>query len=303
MFSLKDIVKSYHDPVLVQSVDGVGTKTVVAQMAGKYENLGRDLFAAVCNDIVVMGAKPLTFLDYIAFNKLSPPLVEALVKGMSEACLESGVALVGGETAEMPDVYLNDEIDIVGLVTGIVEREKIVNGSRIKSGDRVYALNSSGLHTNGFSLARKALFDISRYSINDRPDILNGESIGDSLLAYHINYTDPIQRILNAGIHVKGMAHITGGGVIENIPRILPAGLTVELDVVAWERPPIFSLIKQAGNVNDFEMYRVFNMGVGCVLIGDENIERALKDHYARIPPALSFGQLVMLFLVGRCSC
>ena len=278
LFSLKNIVNDYQDPVLVQSIDGVGTKTIVANMAKKYENLGRDLFAAACNDIVVMGARPLTFLDYIAFDKLSPSIVEELVKGMSAACKESDVALVGGETAEMPNVYLKDEIDVVGVITGVVEKDKIINGSNIIEGDKVYALNSSGLHTNGFSLARKILFDVGGYNIDDKPEILGGETIGDVLLQYHINYTNPVQSALDTGIEIKGMAHITGGGVVENIPRILPDGLTVKLDAQQWHIPAIFKLMQSVGDVDSFEMYRAFNMGVGLVFIGDANIENVLKD-------------------------
>ena len=278
LFSLKDIVNDYTNPVLVQSIDGVGTKTIVANMAGRYENLGRDLFAAACNDIVVMGAKPLTFLDYVAFDKLSPAILEELVSGMASACSECGVALVGGETAEMPNVYLKDEIDVVGIITGVVEKDKIINGTTITAGDTVYAINSSGLHTNGFSLARKILFDIGDYGIEDTPPELNGKSVGQSLLEYHINYTNPIQDVLQNNIAIKGMAHITGGGVMENIPRVLPDGLTVELDTQAWQTPPIFDLIQKTGDVDNIEMHRAFNMGVGLVLIGDASIETQLKN-------------------------
>ena len=277
LFSLKDILNDYTDPVLVQSIDGVGTKTIVANMAKKYENLGRDLFAAACNDIVVMGAKPLTFLDYIAFDKLDPNIVQELVSGMATACAESNVALVGGETAEMPNVYLTDEIDVVGIITGVVEKDKIVNGQNIVAGDKVYGLNSSGLHTNGFSLARKILFDMGGFKIDDTPAELGGVSVGDALLEYHINYTNPVAEILENGINVKGMAHITGGGVIENIPRVLPDGLTVKLDSSKWSVPPIFKLMQSVGKVDAFEMHRAFNMGVGLVFIGDEAIESDMQ--------------------------
>ena len=284
LFSLKDIVNDYDDPVLVQSIDGVGTKTIVANMAHRYENLGRDLFAAACNDIVVMGAKPLTFLDYVAFDKLSPAILEELVSGMASACAECGVALVGGETAEMPNVYLKDEIDVVGIITGVVEKDKIINGATITAGDKVYALNSSGLHTNGFSLARKILFDIGGYGIDDTPAELGGKTVGESLLEYHINYTNPVQSALQNNVTIKGMAHITGGGVMENIPRILPDGLTVELDTQTWHTPPIFDLIQKTGDVDSLEMHRAFNMGVGLVFIGDASIENDLKNTLQSYP-------------------
>ena len=278
LFAIKDIVGDYQDPVLVQSIDGVGTKTIVANMAKSYENLGRDLFAAACNDIVVMGAKPLTFLDYVAFDKLSPAILEELVSGMSKACAECGVALVGGETAEMPNVYLKDEIDVVGIITGVVEKDSIINGQTITAGDTVYALNSSGLHTNGFSLARKILFDIGGYGINDKPEPLGGKTVGESLLEYHINYTNPVQKALQNNVDIKGMAHITGGGVMENIPRVLPHGLTVELDTQTWHTPPIFDLIQKTGHVDSVEMHRAFNMGVGLVMIGGADMEQPLKN-------------------------
>lgn len=284
LYSLKDIITQYDDPVLVQSIDGVGTKTIVANMAKQYEPLGRDLFAAACNDIVVMGAKPLTFLDYIAFDKLNPAIVERLVTGMANACTECGVSLVGGETAEMPNVYLTDEIDVVGIITGVVEKSKIINGKNIVAGDSVYALNSSGLHTNGFSLARKIIFGVGGHDINDTPTELGGQTIADALLAHHINYTNPVADALNAGVHIKGMAHITGGGVVENIPRILPDGLTVTLDTTAWHTPAIFDYMQNLGNIDPLEMHRAFNMGVGLVFIGDTAMGDGLQSVMASHP-------------------
>lgn len=294
LYSIKNIINDYDDPVLVQSIDGVGTKTIVANMACHYESLGRDLFAAACNDIVVMGAKPLTFLDYIAFDKLNPTIVEELVTGMAGACADCGVSLVGGETAEMPNVYLPNEIDLVGVITGVVEKSKIINGADIVAGDTVYALNSSGLHTNGFSLARKIIFDIGNFDIFDTPDALqkksvqeysgNKSTIASHLLAHHINYTNPVQDVLNAGIAIKGMAHITGGGVMENIPRIMPDGLTVTLDTTAWKTPAIFDFIQRIGGVDSLEMHHAFNMGVGLVFIGNNNIADPLHAVIANHP-------------------
>ena len=203
------------DPVMVQSTDGVGTKTKVTVMAGRYEALGRDLVAAVAGDIAVMGARPLTFLDYLGFHKTDPDVVEALVRGMSAACAEAGIALVGGETAEMPAVYADGDLDVVGFVTGLADRDKLLTGANIVAGDVLYGINSSGLHTNGFSLARKLFFEIGNYEIDARPEELGGASLAEVLLEPHANYVAPIRAILDAGIPVKGMAHITGGGLVE----------------------------------------------------------------------------------------
>src|SRR6201996_5665919 len=249
LFSLKDALAGLSDPVMVQSTDGVGTKTKVTVMAGRYEALGRDLVAAVAGDIVVMGAQPLTFLDYLGLHKTEPQVVEQLVKGMSDACAEAGIALVGGETAEMPAVYAPGELDVVGFVTGVVDREKLIDGSTIVPGDVLYAINSSGLHTNGFSLARKLIFEIAGRGIDDKPEELQGASIADVLLEPHANYVAPVHSILRAGIPVKGMAHITGGGLVENTPRVLPEGLGCVIDLATWTPQPIFEWMKQIGNI------------------------------------------------------
>lgn len=267
LFSLKDALARYDDPILVQSTDGVGTKTKVTVLAGRYEALGHDLVAAVAGDIAVMGARPLTFLDYLGVHHVDPTIIEQLVKGMSDACADSGIALVGGETAEMPAVYAPGELDVVGFVTGVVDREKLITGAGIVEGDVLYGINSSGLHTNGWSLARKLLFDVADFDINDAPDELEGQSLADALLAPHTNYTNPIRSILDAGIPVCGMAHITGGGVIENVPRILPAGLGADIDRGTWTPQPIFPLLQRLGHLDTHEMHRVFNMGVGLVLV------------------------------------
>jgi len=268
MFSLADALRGLQDPVMVQSTDGVGTKTKVTVMAGRYEALGHDLVAAVAGDIAVMGARPLTFLDYLGVHKVEPAVIEQLVKGMSDACAQAGIALVGGETAEMPAVYAEGELDVVGFVTGVVEREKVITGSTITEGDVVYGVSSSGLHTNGWSLARKLFFEIGAYGIDDRPEELGGLSLADVLLEPHANYVVPIRRALETGIAVKGMAHITGGGLIENVPRILPSGLGVVIDPHSWEAQPVFAMMQRIGNIDREEMHRVFNMGVGLVVIG-----------------------------------
>jgi phosphoribosylformylglycinamidine cyclo-ligase len=281
-FSLMDATKGMKDPVMVQSTDGVGTKTIVSVMAGRYEDLGRDLVAAVTGDIAVMGARPLTFLDYIGLHKVVPATVEALVRGMSLACREAGIALVGGETAEMPSVYAENDLDVVGFITGVVDREKMLTGADIKAGDILYAVNSSGLHTNGFSLARKLVFDIGKHKINDKPKELNGQSIADALLAPHANYAPAIRRIIDANIPVKGIAHITGSGLPGNVPRIIPDGLSATLDRATWTPQPIFALMQKIGNVDDMEMLNTFNMGVGLVIAAPKGLQKdlaaAIKD-------------------------
>ena len=278
MFSLKDALAGMSDPVMVQSTDGVGTKTKVTVMAGRYEALGHDLVAAVAGDIAVMGARPLTFLDYLGFNKIDPVIVEQLVGGMSAACFEAEIALVGGETAEMPAVYAKDDLDVVGFVTGVVDRSKLITGAGIVAGDVLYGINSSGLHTNGFSLARKLIFDVGGFKVEDAPGELGGASLADVLLAPHANYVAPIRKILDAGIPVKGMAHITGGGLVENVPRVLPEGLGAVIVRATWQPQAIFAMMQRLGNIGDFEMHRTFNMGVGLVLVGRPGLEGALAE-------------------------
>lgn len=284
LFSLSDALKGLSDPVMVQSTDGVGTKSKVTVMAGRYEELGHDLVAAVAGDIVVMGATPLTFLDYLGFHKIEPEVVEALVRGMSAACAEAGIALVGGETAEMPAVYAEGDLDVVGFVTGVVDRERLLTGAGIVAGDVLYAVNSSGLHTNGFSLARKLIFEIGGYAIDAQPEELEGKSIADALLAPHANYVALVKSILDAGIPVKGMAHITGGGLVENVPRVLPDGLGVVIDRSTWKPQPIFSLMQRLGDIDDHEMHRTFNMGVGLVLVGPAGIQADLEKAIKSFP-------------------
>jgi phosphoribosylformylglycinamidine cyclo-ligase len=276
MFSLKDALTGMIDPVLVQSTDGVGTKTKVTVMAGRYEALGHDLVAAVAGDIAVMGARPLTFLDYLGVHKVEPALIEQLVRGMSDACAKAGIALVGGETAEMPAVYSEGELDVVGFVTGVVERDKVIDGSGIVAGDVLYGVNSSGLHTNGWSLARKLLFEMRGHKIDDAPSELGGATLADVLLEPHANYVTPIRRALDAGIPIKGMAHITGGGLVENTPRMLPAGLGCVIDRATWQPQPIFGLMQNIGNIEELEMLRAFNMGVGLVIAAPAGLQSEL---------------------------
>jgi phosphoribosylformylglycinamidine cyclo-ligase len=281
LFSLTEAIKDMADPVMVQSTDGVGTKTLVAVMAGRYENLGRDLVAAVAGDIAVMGARPLTFLDYLGLHKVEPAIVEELVRGMSAACAESGIALVGGETAEMPSVYAPGDLDVVGFVTGVVDRAKLLTGAEIVAGDILYGVQSSGLHTNGWSLARKLLFEVNRFNIHEPQRELQGATLADILLEPHANYVTPIRRALDANIPIKGMAHITGGGLIENTPRILPAGLGAVIDRASWTPQSIFSWLQQLGRVPDDEMHRVFNMGIGLVVVAPPGLQAALAQTFA----------------------
>ncbi|WP_269570443.1 phosphoribosylformylglycinamidine cyclo-ligase [Legionella tunisiensis] len=228
LYDLKFLMQHYTHPVLVQSIDGVGTKMMVAKMMQKFDTIGIDLVSATTNDILVMGAKPLTLLDYIANDKLKPPIVEQIVKGIASACRNEGISLIGGETAEMPGTYLPGEFDLVGVVTGVVEKNKAILGKDICAGDLVLAFPSSGLHTNGYSLARKLLFDIAGYNVESRFQDFT-HTIGEELLIPHLNYTKPILKILEKNIPIKGMAHITGGGLLENIPRILPSDCSVEI--------------------------------------------------------------------------
>jgi phosphoribosylformylglycinamidine cyclo-ligase len=277
MVDLAPALRGYRHPVLVQSIDGVGTKVSVARRAGRYRNLGIDVVSATTNDILVHGATPVSFLDYIANETLDPRIVEEIVEGMAETCRENRIPLVGGETAEMPSTYLPGEHDIVGCVTGLVERDGIINGSTVEAGDAVLGLPSSGLHTNGFSLARKVFFEIARMSTEDYVEEL-GCSVGEALLRPHLNYRAVIDAWRAAGVELRGLAHITGGGFLENSPRILPESLSVEIAGGSWERPSIFGVIADLGGVEEREMFRTFNMGIGLVaIVPAEQVDRALE--------------------------
>jgi len=276
LYDLKSILDDYKNPVLVQSIDGVGTKAIIARKLGKFNTIGVDLLSACANDILVMGARPLTFLDYIANDKLMPDTIEEIVAGMVQACRNTGVSLVGGETAEMPDTYLPGEHDLVGVITGVVEKDKIITGEAIQPGDVVLGLLSSGLHTNGYSLARKLFFEIGGYDVNDTIPELE-KSVGLTLLEPHINYTNHVFAVLDKEIGVKGIAHITGGGLVENIPRILPDGCCVEIHKGSWPGVPIFKVMQSIGNVDEKEMYRAFNMGIGMIIIAAPDQVNSIK--------------------------
>jgi len=249
--------------ILVSSIDGVGTKTKVAQLMGQHEIIGYDVVSHCVNDILAQGARPLFFLDYIGTGKLNNRICLQLIKGMTKACREVGCCLVGGETAQMPDVYVKDEYDLVGCIIGIVEKNKIIDGSRIKKGDLLVGIDSNGLHTNGFTLARKIL--LNKYKVNTYVKSLKS-TIGKSLLKPHKNYSNDILKLAKR-INISGIAHITGGGLLDNIPRILPKNLGVCIDQSTWKVPSIFKLIQTTGKVPQNDMYRTFNMGIGMVLI------------------------------------
>ncbi|MHB1419142.1 MAG: phosphoribosylformylglycinamidine cyclo-ligase [Bacillota bacterium] len=259
----------YRQPVLVAGTDGVGTKLRVAIMAGKHDSIGQDAVAMCVNDILVQGAEPLFFLDYLAVGRLKPEMVAEIVKGIADGCLEAGCALIGGETAEMPGFYPEDEYDVAGFAVGIVDRERIVNGSRIRRGDQVIGLASSGLHSNGYSLARRVLLEESGFGLDDFIPALQ-KKLGEEMLIPTRIY---VKTVLEALEHfpILGMAHITGGGLVENLPRVLPKGVDALLQQGSWPVPEIFRLIQDKGSVGEEEMYRTFNMGIGLVMVVPES--------------------------------
>lgn len=266
----------YAEPVLVSGTDGVGTKLKIAFAMDKHDTIGIDAVAMCVNDIVVQGAEPLFFLDYLACDKVVPEKIEAIVAGIAEGCSQSGCALIGGETAEMPGMYGEGEYDIAGFTVGVVDKSKIVNGSRIAPGDMVIGLASSGVHSNGFSLVRKLLLDDAGYALTDKLHELNGEALGDVLLTPTKLYVKPVLSLLEQ-VDVKGMAHITGGGFIENIPRVLPEGVNVEIAYGSWPVLPIFDLLQKQGNVSPRDMFTTFNMGIGLVVIvAEDQAEQAV---------------------------
>ena len=255
------------DPVLVASADGVGTKLKLAFMTGIHDTIGVDLVNHCVNDILVQGATPLFFLDYLATGRLSPDVAEQIVRGIASACGDNGCALLGGETAEMPGFYAEGEYDVAGFIVGVVSRSRIIDGRGIVSGDALVALPSTGLHTNGYSLARRIAFEkLGLRADSHVPDL--GDTVGAALMRPHRSYLKDIAPLLGDGV-IKGMAHITGGGITENLPRVLPEGLGFSIDRKSWAVPPVFSWLQRAGGVADAEMFRAFNMGVGLILVCD----------------------------------
>jgi phosphoribosylformylglycinamidine cyclo-ligase len=255
---------SFEDPVLVSSADGVGTKLRVAFMAGKHDTVGEDLVNHCVNDILVQGAEPLFFLDYFGTGRLSPAVAESVVAGMARACRENHCALLGGETAEMPGFYADGEYDIAGFIVGVVERSHLITGATIKPGDVLIGVPSTGLHTNGYSLARRIAFEHLKLEVDSYVPELN-RTIGEALLEPHHSYLGVIRPLLTTGL-IKGMAHITGGGITENVPRVLPAGTAARIRTSAWTIPPVFRWLQEKGRVPPDDMRRTFNMGIGLIV-------------------------------------
>jgi phosphoribosylformylglycinamidine cyclo-ligase len=276
------VPEEYEDPVLVASMDGVGTKILVARQAGRYDTVGQDLVNHCVNDILVQGGRPLFFLDYLAAGSLEPRMMAELVRGLGLACGENGCALIGGETAEMPGLYRGGDFDLAGTIVGVVERSGIIDGSTIEPGDVIFALPSSGLHTNGYSLVRRLFFDELGLGIDDRVDPL-GCTVADELLKIHVSYLKQVSS-LSAAVGVKGLAHITGGGVVDNLPRILPDGCGAYLEAGSWPVPPVFGYISDKGSVSGVEMYRVFNMGMGMLVVVGKSESGAVPKEVENTP-------------------
>jgi phosphoribosylformylglycinamidine cyclo-ligase len=253
------------DPILVSSVDGVGTKLKIAFEMDVHHTIGADLVNHCVNDIAVQGATPLFFMDYLATGKLEPEITEKVIEGLAEACKHNGCALIGGETAEMPGFYADGEYDLAGFIVGAVDRERIITGKTVEIGDVILGLASNGLHTNGYSLARKLLFEVGKYTLDSYVNELKGK-VGNELLRTHKSYWPAIKRLVD-GECVSAMAHITGGGITENLPRVLPRGVAAVIDMGSWQIPPIFEHLQQLGNVPQEEMFRTFNMGLGMLLV------------------------------------
>ena len=278
-------------PVLVASADGVGTKLKIAFMTGVHDTVGRDLVNHCTNDILVQGARPLFFLDYVATGKLSPEVIVSIVEGVARGCRENGCVLLGGETAEMPGFYPAGEYDVAGFIVGVVERERAIDGRRVAAGDVLLALPSAGLHTNGYSLARKLFFEVAGYSVETHLDAL-GMTVGEALLQPHLSYLRPLEGLLDTGV-VKALAHITGGGLLENIPRVLPEGVGVEITRGSWPVLPVFKLMQEIGNVAEAEMYRTFNMGLGMVIICAPEDADTIRYHFDSPGQCYRIGRVV----------
>lgn len=272
LFSL-DVAK-YENPILVSSTDGVGSKLKLAFLTNRHDTIGIDLVAMSVNDILAQGAKPLFFLDYLAMSKVEPALAEDIVKGIVTGCQESGCALIGGETAEMPEFYAPGEYDLAGFVVGVVERDKIIDGSDVSVGDKIIGLGSSGLHSNGYTLARRVILDDLKMDVKDP---IFDTTVGEELLRPTKIYVNTVHMLIR-DFKITGIAHITGGGLLENIPRILPQGCQAYINKESWDRPPIFQFIQDEANVAETEMFRTFNMGIGLALIVRDNEHEEILD-------------------------
>jgi len=290
LFSLAE--QNYKEPVLVSGTDGVGTKLKIAFALNKHDTVGIDLVAMSVNDIIACGAKPLFFLDYISIGKLSEKVVVNLIKGIIEGCKMADCALLGGETAEMPGFYSEGEYNLAGFAVGIVEKSKIIDGRKIKEGDSVIGIASNGLHSNGFSLARKVLLESNKYRIDGKVFSFGGY-LGEELLTPTRIYVKPVLYLLEK-YKLLGIAHITGGGLLENIPRILPEGVSIQIDQKSWPKPPIFPLIQKEGEISDEEMYRTFNMGIGMALIvRSDKTEKIINELNQMDFPSYLIGRVV----------
>jgi len=282
----------YKNPVLVSSIDGVGTKVKIAKMMGVYDTIGADLVNHSVNDIMVCGADPLFFMDYIAADELSPEMVSGVVEGMAAACKGAGCALIGGETAEMPGVYTEHSFDLAGTIVGAVDRDRIIDGSNIVPGDVLVGVTSNGIHTNGYSLVRKIFFENGRYAVEHQFDELD-MTLGTELLKIHKSYYKLIRAVRESD-GLKGISHITGGGIVGNTTRLLPSGCKVVIDWQSWDWPPIFKIIKKAGEVSDAEMRNVFNLGIGLVLIvAKQDVDRILEICASVQEQAILIGSVV----------
>lgn len=268
-------LSGWTNPVLVSSADGVGTKLKVAILTGRHNTIGEDLVNHCVNDIMVQGATPLFFLDYLSLGRMDPVVVEQVVSGLARGCKANQCALIGGETAEMPGLYGSGDYDLAGFIVGAVERNRLITGSRIAAGDILIGLPSNGLHTNGYALARKLLFEEAGYKVDSMVPEL-GCSVADELLRVHRSYAQALRRLLEAQL-VKGAAHITGGGISENLPRILPEGLVARIDTSAWEIPPVFTLLQKIGRIPPADFRRTFNLGVGMILAVSPLLQRAAE--------------------------
>jgi phosphoribosylformylglycinamidine cyclo-ligase len=280
-------VQKYKEPVLLSGTDGVGTKLRVAQILDKHDTIGIDAVAMCVNDILVQGAEPLFFLDYIAVGKLFPDRVADIVKGVAEGCKQSNCSLIGGETAEMPGFYPEDEYDIAGFAVGVADKSKILTGDKVAKGNVLIGLPSTGLHSNGFSLARRVLLE-GELSADSYVEEL-GTTVGEAMLVPTRIYVKDVLPLVDK-VDIKGMCHITGGGLLENLPRVYAANLTAEIDSSTWERPAIFKLIQRLGEIEDGEMYRVFNMGIGYVIIVEEH---QVDDVLAACPDGRVIGRMI----------
>jgi phosphoribosylformylglycinamidine cyclo-ligase len=275
-------LQGVRDPVLVASTDGVGSKVLLGAQLGRYDVLGRDLVNLSVNDVLTVGARPLFFLDYVGVHAIDPAVMDALVSGIAAACRDNGCALLGGETAQLADLYAPGRLDLAGTLVGVVERGAEIDGSRVEPGDRVWGLPSTGLHTNGFSLARQV---VAGLDLASDPGGQLGQPLGQALLAPHPSYYPPVARLLPK---LKAIAHITGGGIPGNLPRVLPESVSVELSWGAWPVPPIFAVLQDLGGISDDEMLRVFNMGLGLIFIAGAGL-----DPRPECPSAIEVGRVV----------